>query len=337
VRREGRGYARRVSPRTRIRLLVAAAGLAAVGIAVGATLVGRGDDPAPAASADRGPPALELSLTVRDDPEARELFAAERAYEEGNVGAARDRFEALLAKHPNSLEAAVGAAITAWPDGTLARLRGLADQSPTSALVRLHLGLALYAGGDDAAAAAQWREALRVDPDTPAALRAEDLLHPEMAPGRPYFYARFDPRPELEGLPAAEQLETLRRQARSGGVEENVLYGATLQALGRPTSAREAFARAVELEPTSLTAQVADAVGRFEKANPSNAFSRLGPLTDAHPRSALLRFHLGLLLLWIRNVEEARTQLERAVQAEPHGFYGMEARRLLSRLEDIRT
>jgi tetratricopeptide (TPR) repeat protein len=326
-----------VSPRARIRLLVGVAALAAVGIAVGATLMGGGDEPAPASSTARGRPALELSLAGRDDPEARRLAAAERAYEEGDAAAAREGFDALLAEHPDSLEAAVGEAIAAWPDGTVARLRALAQEAPTSGLVHLHLGLALYARGEDAAAAAQWRETLRVDPDTPAALRAEDLLHPEMAPGRPFFYTSFGPRPELEGLSASEQVDRLRREARSGGVEANILYGTALQALGRPVSARAAFARAVELDPASLTAQVADAVGRFEKANPSAAFSRLGPLTDAHPRSAMLRFHLGLLLLWIRNVDEARTQLERAVEAEPRGFYGQEARTLLSRLEDIRT
>ena len=35
------------------------------------------------------------------------------------------------------------AAIAAWPDGTVARLRGLAASYPSSALVLLHLGLAL--------------------------------------------------------------------------------------------------------------------------------------------------------------------------------------------------
>jgi hypothetical protein len=44
-----------------------------------------------------------------------------------------------------------------------------------------------------------------------------------------------------------------------------------------------------------------------------------------------------LLLLWIRNVEEAQAQLQLAVEAEPRDFYSREARTLLSRLEDIRT
>jgi tetratricopeptide (TPR) repeat protein len=304
---------------------------------VGATLMGGGDEPAPAQSMERGPPALELGLSIRDDAEARRLRAAESAYDEGDTATALQRFEAILAENADSLEAAVGAAVAAWPDETVAKLRTLAERAPDSALVRLHLGLALYAGGEDAPAIAQWREALRVDPDTPAALRAEDLLHPEMAAGRPFFYAPLRVPPVLQDLAAAEQLEALERRARSGGVRANLVYGATLQRVGRPASAARAFAHALELDPGSLAAQIADAVGRFEKANPSASFSRLGPLTQTHPRSPMLRFHLGFLSLWIGNVAEARTQLELAIEADGHGFYENEARRVLSRLEAIRT
>jgi predicted Zn-dependent protease len=337
VRHLRRGYARLVSPRTRVRLLVAAAGLAAAGVAVGATLMGRNDEPPTAPRPERDRPVLVLGLALRDDREARDLRAAERAYDRGDAAGAAEQFDAILRRNPDSLEAAVGAAIVAWPEQTVVALRALAEREPASGLVRLHLGLALYAGGNDAAATAQWREALRSDPDSPAGLRAEDLLHPDMAPGRPFFFAPFSPPPGLERLPPLEQLAALERRARSGGVRENLLYGSALQRGGRPVSAAAAFARAAELDPVSLPAQVADAVGRFEKADPAGAFSRLGPLTQAHPDSGMLRFHLGLLLLWIRNVEGATAQLERAVAAERDGFYGREAQKLLSRLEAIRT
>jgi tetratricopeptide (TPR) repeat protein len=326
-----------VSPRTRVRLLVGAAALAAAGVAVGATLVGREGGSEPTPSVDRGAPALELGITLRDDRQATQLRAAERSYDRGDVAGARQRFAAILAQHPDSLEAAVGVAIAAWPNGTLARLRSLAGREPESGLVRLHYGLALYAAGNDAAATAQWREGLRADPDTSAALRAEDLLHPDMAPGRPYFYPSFQLPPSLRDRAPAQQLAALERRARRGQVRANLLYGAALQRSGRPASAAAAFARALELEPENLAARVADAVGRFTKANPAAAFSRLGPLTREHENAAILRFHLGLVLLWIRDVEDAIAQLEQAVAADRRGFYGREARRLLSRLEDIRT
>jgi tetratricopeptide (TPR) repeat protein len=328
-----------VSPRTRVRLIVAVVALAAAGIAVGATLVGRGggDQTSATEPKQRGAPGLELSMLLRNDAEARGLRQAERAYDSGNRAAARAQFAALLDKDPKSLEAAVGAAVAGWPDATLPRLRQLVAEHPGSALVHLHLGLALYAAGDDREAAAQWRQALQVEPDTPSALRAEDLLHPDMAPGRPYFYPSFAPTLDLGKQSAAAQLEALRRQAAKGALKANILYGVALQRVGQSVSASNAFGRALELDPESLDAKVADAVGRFEKAAPAEAFSRLGPLADAHPRSALIGFHLGLLLLWIRDVDGARKQLERAAETDRGGFYGKEARALLSRLEAIGT
>jgi tetratricopeptide (TPR) repeat protein len=327
-----------VSPRTRVRVIVGAAALAAAGIAVGATMLGRGEDKGNATPrANRGAPGLELSVLLRNDAEARALRGAERAYDRGERRAAREQFSEVLQQDPDSLEAAVGAAVASWPTATLFRLRQLAAEHPESALVRLHLGLALYASGDDQAATTEWRQALEVEPDTPSALRAEDLLHPEMAPGRPFFYPSFGAATSLHGDSAAEQLADLRKAAAKGGVRANLLYGVALQRVGRFVSAHAAFARARTIDPESLDAQVAEAVGNFTKAAPADAFSRLGPLADSHPRSPVVRFHLGLLLLWLRDVEEARRQLQRAADADRGGFYGKEARALLSRLEAIGT
>jgi tetratricopeptide (TPR) repeat protein len=317
-----------VSPPARVRLLVGAAALAAAAVAVagGLLLEGREEELGE-------PPALELSVLPGDDAQTRALQAAERAYEQGRREDGRRRFEAVLRSDPGSLEAAVGAAVAAWPNGTTDRLRQLAADHPRSALVGLHLGLALYAEGDAEEAEAAWREAQTRDPDTSAAIRAEDLLHPDMAPGRPFFFPATAARPGLEGLSAAEQLEELGRRAKSGGVEDLLLYGVALQRVGRPLSAQEAFDRAVASEPNNLDAQVAAAVARFDKDAPERAFSRLGPLTRYHGRAGVVRFHLGLLLLWIRAVDEARRQLELAV--ETRGFYAREARELLARLEEI--
>jgi tetratricopeptide (TPR) repeat protein len=325
-----------VSAHTRVRLLVGLVALAAAGIVIGVSLSGR-DSPAAETQVKRGPPALELGILLRDDSEARALRAAEREYDAGDRLAAHRSFQNILGSDPESLEAAVGAAVTAWPNGTVQRLRSLVASHPDSALARLHLGLALYATGDDAGAAAQWREAKRREPDTPSALRADDLLHPDMAPGYPFFYPRFGAPPDLAHLSPEAQLAALERDARRGGVDANLLYGVALQRIGRTVSARAAFARALALDPESLPAQVADAVGRFDKAKPAESFSRLGPLARSHPRAAVVRFHLGLLLLWIRDVKDARIQLQKALDADPHGTYGKEAKTLLSRLEAIGT
>ena len=321
-----------MSPRTRIRLIVGGLALVAAAVVAGVALIGRGDG-----SPGEKPPVLELSVLLGDDSEAQALRAAERSYDRGRTDDARAQFAALLRDHPESLEAAVGAAVSAWPDGTLERLRELEASHPDSALVHLHLGLALDGEGQQDEAAAEWREAVEVEPDSQSAVRAGDVLHPDMAPGLPSFFTTLEPPPGLTGKSPQEQLDELEAAARGGGADEWILYGTALQRVGKPISARAAFDRALELAPDRLDAKVAAAVGRFDKDDPSAAFSRLGPLARDNPDSALVRFHLGVLLLWIRDVQDARAQLEKAAATMPVSLYSREAKSLLSRLEGIGT
>ena len=321
-----------MSSRTRIRLIVGGLALVAAAIVAGVVLIGRGDG-----SPGEKPPVLELSVLLGDDSEAQALRAAERAYDSGQTEDARSQFAALLREHPDSLEAAVGAAVASWPDGTLEQLQELEASHPDSALVHLHLGLALYAEGQQDEAAAEWRKAVEVEPDSQSAVRAGDILHPEMAPGLPSFFTMLKPPEGLAGRSPQEQLDELEAAARKGGADEWILYGTALQRVGKPISARAAFDRALELAPDRLDAKVAAAVGRFDKADPSAAFSRLGPLARDNPDSALVRFHLGVLLLWIRDVQDARAQLEKAAATMPESLYSREAKSLLSRLEGIGT
>ena len=322
-----------MSPRTRIRLIVGVLALVAAAVVAGVALIGRGDS-----SPERKAPVLELSVILGDDAESQALRTAERAYDSGRTEEARSQFAAVLRDHPDSVEAAVGAAIASWPDGTLERLRQLEGSRPESALVHLHLGLALYAEGQREEAAVEWRKAVEVEPDSQSAVRAGDLLHPDMAPGLPSFFTTLQPPEGLAGKAAQAQLDALEQAARDGGEADDwILYGTALQRVGKPLSARAAFDRALELAPQRLDAKVAAAVGRFDKDDPSAAFSRLGPLARDNPDSALVRFHLGVLLLWIRDVQDARTQLEKAAATRPESLYSREAKSLLSRLEAIGT
>ena len=319
----------------RARVLVGLAAAAAAAVVVGvAVLQGEGESAPATTEAERSAPPLELGLLARSGGEAEALREAERLLDEGDRAGGLARFEQLLAENPGSIEAAVGAAIASWPDGTLERLEALAAESPESGVVQLHLGLALLARGDEEGARAAWREAERVEPDSPAALRAEDLLNPQFAPGRPPFVAPLETPPELEGLSPEEQLAELERQAAAGGAEERLVYGIALQRVGRPVSARSAFASALEADPESLPAKVADAIGRFDKDDPSQTFSRLGPLAGSD-EDGIVRYHLGLALSWMGQVDEAIRQLRLAREADPDGFYGREAQRLLERLEDV--
>ncbi len=230
----------------------------------------------------------------------------------------------------DSLEAKLGAAFAAWPR-TEDRVEQLGALYPRSALVQLHVGLArLWAGAGDAGGA--WREARDVEPDTPYAVWADDLLHPELAPGLPLFTPSFPYR--IEGDTPAAQLETLRASRTARGL---LVYGIALQRLGRPVSARRAFADALRLAPNDVDALVADAVGRYEKSDPAGAFSHLGPLTRRFPGSATVRFHLGVLLLWQGDLREAKRQLRLAQAAEPGSRIAREAGRYLQEVEKAGT
>jgi hypothetical protein len=79
------------------------------------------------------------------------------------------------------------------------------------------------------------------------------------------------------------------------------------------------------------------AVGRFDKADPSRTFSRLGPLARRYPRSQSVRFHLGLSLLWLGSVRQAKRELRLARVAGPKTTLGVEASRFLERLQGVST
>ena len=277
-------------------------------------------------------PPLALDFGVRSDAEAVALRRAASLYARGRQREARTVFERY-----DSLDARVGSAVAAWPDGTLAALDRLAREHPASGVVRLHLGLALLWSRQDAEALAQWRRALRVDPDSPAAIEAENLLYPRLFRGRPTFVPGFVAPPELARLPPRQALQLLARRARGRDAHAKLLYGIALQRLGRSVSAEGQFRAAAALAPRDPEARVAAAVGLFTKSNPSLAFSRLGPLVQTFPRAATVRFHLGLLLLWLGRAGEAKHQLVLARADAPGSTLGREANRFLVRLEGIGT
>jgi tetratricopeptide (TPR) repeat protein len=320
-----------LSARARTALIVAAlALLAAAAVAVGAELTAEEVEGERAAAQEPQPregyPPLVLSLGLRDDPEARDLRRAAGLYEAGR----REEAAGIFTRH-ESLEAKLGAAFAAWP-GTLDRVEQLGALYPRSALVQLHVGLARFWAGTGGAMTA-WREARDVEPDTPYAVYAADYLHArDFAPGLPVFTPTFEH--GLEGESLAARFDEL---AADRSVRGRLLYGVALQRLGRPVSARRAFAEAARLAPNDVDALVADAVGRYEKNNPAAAFSRLGPLSRRFPRSASVRFHLGLLLLWQRDVDEATRQLELAQEAEPGSRIAGEAGRFLRAIRKAGT
>jgi hypothetical protein len=139
-------------------------------------------------------------------------------------------------------------------------------------------------------------------------------------PGLPFFVPSFPAPKELDRLSPPQQFAFLEARARRGGFREKLLYGTALQQLDRPRSAEREFAAAAALAPRDAEAQVAAAVGLFDKDRPAVAFGKLGPLTRVFPKAVTVRFHLGLMLLWIRNVEAAKVQLRKVVDAGPSPY-----------------
>jgi tetratricopeptide (TPR) repeat protein len=325
-----------MSPRTRMLVIVGAAAALAAGGTVALAVITSSDERGKPRTETplAGAPPLVFDLGVRLDPEARALRRAERLLSRDRPAASR-----IFARY-DSPEARVGAALAAWPDSSLDTLERLAEERPRDSLVLLHLGYAqLWSGRSDEASTA-WREAVDAQPDTASAQRANDALHPDFPPGQPFFVPSFRPPAAVERLSPPAQLTFLARRARVGDARAKLLYGLALQRLGRRISARREYDAAARIAPGDPEAQVAAAVGRFDKSRPAAAFSRLGPLTRRFPHAATVRFHLGLLLLWLaRNqpgsVEEGKRQLRLAQREEPGSPLAREAKKLLAGLEDV--
>lgn len=259
-----------MSPRTRVVVVVAVAAVAASATAVGLTLVTRTDvDARPSTQ----PPFVP-------DPTASAQIQNE----------VRD-------------------ALAAWPAGTVRRLRVLAEQYPRSALVRYELGLALALSGLNDDAVSAWRAAERVQPDSPSAVRAQDLRFRDTPPGLPPFVPSFTD--------------------ASNAAQRHLLRGAAFQQALRPVSARRQFDTAAGLTPNDPEALTAAAVGRYDKDRPELAFSRLGPLARRFPHAQTVRFHLGLLLIYFRDLPKAREELRLARAEGPRTRLGKRAEQLL--------
>ena len=283
-----------------------------------------------------GRPPLALDAELAGVENAAELTEAEVVYQEGRAGDALDLFESILSGQPDSLEASVGSAIARWPAGTTARLRTLSLGNEESALVQLHLGFALFWEEREQAAVNAWQQALDVEPNSPSALRAENLLFPEMPRGRPIFVPSTELDASLRGRPLVEQLAALDAAAESMPTAESLIaHGVALQRAGRVVSASERFEEAARREPDNAEARVAAALVRFEKGDLTPAFSTLGPLTTAFPDDAVVRYHLALALIWIKDIEGAEEQLIQAAALDGDGFYEAQALRLLERIGEV--
>ena len=210
---------------------------------------------------------------------------------------------------PSSLPGAVGAeirqALAAWPHGSVASLERLGQQHPKSALVQFYRGIGLLWAGYTTDAESVLRQAKKLGRDTRWEIAADNILHPQYFQNYPIF-TPVRPNPLL---------------AR----------GARLQAQGHQHSAERLYLRAARAAPDDDEAQVAAAVGRFDKDDLAASFSRLGPLTRRFPRSQAVRFYLGLLLAWTGQRDQSCAEFRRAAGLGRTSSLGRSATAFLAR------
>ena len=281
-------------------------------------------------------PRLQLSVVLRTD--ARQVARAAERATTGDRGAAKEQFDALLHVDPSPLKRRSARRSRRGPSGRSTSSASSRAEYPESALVHLHLGLALYAGGDDTAALPSGERRSKSS-RTRRRLCAPRICSTPIwrLDGRSSIPS-FAPTLDLENDSPAAQLAGAAppghegRRART--ISSTASRSSASDARCPPGSPSRALSSSTERASTHASRMLSAVSTRTSRRE---AFSRLGPLAQAHPRSPLVRFHLGLLLLWIRDVENARKQLQRAADADRDGFYGREARALLSRLEAIGT
>ena len=308
-----------------LAIVAAAAALAVAGTVTITWLQTRGETtqrPGAVTKPRAGVPPLTLDFGVRGDPEAVALTHGETLLRKGKREPALAIFERY-----HSVDAQIATAFARWPVGGLDTLKRLVAAHPRNAAAQLHLGWALLWTGRAADAGTQFLRVATAFADTPEAVTAEDVLYPKFAPNLPTLVLGV-------GLPpaptAADQLRILAQDAQNADVAAKLRYGLALWTLRRRVSAERQFEAAAALDPKDAVAQTAAAVALFTKRNPVRAFSRLGPLTAVFPHAAVVRLHLGTLLLWTGGLKKAADQFKLAVGDEPKSPFATAARQFLS-------
>jgi predicted Zn-dependent protease len=208
---------------------------------------------------------------------------------------------------PTANVAAVRAALGLKPVAAARALEQLAYFAPNDPVVQFNYGTALFCAGFVSDAEQAFRAAKQAGRDTFYEIQSDSILHPQ------YFSNGYPP-------------------FQSESHDPLLVRGTILQRQGHQHSAERAWARAARLHPGSDEAQVAAAVGRFDMDNLSASFSRLGPLVRRFPRSQSVRYHLGLLLAWTGQRDQAVAEFRLARSLGPKTRLGKEANAFLGGL-----
>jgi tetratricopeptide (TPR) repeat protein len=211
---------------------------------------------------------------------------------------------------PSKNVAAVEAAFARGPRAAARALEPLAQANPKDPVVLFNDGTALYCSGYVDEAAQAYTAAKKAGYNTYYRIKADELLHPQFFQDVTFGYPLFQ---------------------YTGG-DRLLVEGQVEQRAGRQVSAERLWAKAAKLHPDDPNAQVAAAVGRFDMSDLSASFSRLGPLVVRFPKSQTVRFHLGYLLSWTGQADQAVKEFRATVALGPNTTFGKEANAFLKRL-----
>ena len=292
--------------------IVALCAAAAVAAIVGGTvLLSRNERTTVACVPKAAPPwpVLQLELGLRRDAEAQALRQAQVLLDSDCEATQA----AAIFKRYSSVEARLGLAFAEWTGPqSLPGVQAIVADAGDSPVALINLGWADYQAGQNADAKSAWKRTASGFADSPYAVDALDALNPGVAPGLPPIVV------DASAVPAT---------ARTA-----LVAGVRFWELEHVVSARQQFDRAARLAPSSPETLVAAAVARFSPAEPLAPFPHLGPLSGQFPGDAIVRLHLGELLLWTRQVAKGTKQLRLAVSEQPASIYAKTAERILKAL-----
>ncbi len=204
---------------------------------------------------------------------------------------------------PSARLAEVREAFAHEPKRAAQILEPISQQAPDDPVVQFNFGTALFCAGYVTDAEQAYRQAKKAGYDTYYEMRADEILHLQYFQPEDGLYPIFEPQ-------HADPL---------------LIQGVVLQRRGKQHSAERLYARAARLQPRNDEAQVAAAVGRFDEDDLAASFSRLGPLVKRFPRSQSVRYHLGLLLAWTGQRDQAIEEFRLAQALNPRSTLGEEA------------
>jgi predicted Zn-dependent protease len=216
-----------VTAATRVRLVVAAAAVAAAGIVVGVVYATRQDPPQPRAGCGTRPQPLVVPGVAS-----------------ANV-------------------AAVRSAMTLSPRQAALRLEALARSAPNDPVVQYNDGTVLFCAGYVAEAEQAWRQAKKAGSDTYYEMRADTILHPQFFQPEDGLYPVF----ELQGKdPLLYRGVLAQRQGHQHTAERLYARAARLRPQSDEAQVAAAVARFDEDDLSAAFSRLGPLVERFPRS-----------------------------------------------------------------------